>query len=336
MNKPKIIATFPLTTILIIVSFIAALLCTGCSGSDNLAGTAEEPNELAYQDQPISSSKEPDAQISSSSERVKNSSSSSEKASSSSSSKEPAKPKSSSSVKDNDRPDTSSSAPASSSSSEKPPQGIQPPDENDKSSSSSVPSSSSFKDPGDGDTHSPPQSSTPENPLSLSDYIAIFGLEDMPFDTTVMASIATKEDTSSPQQPPAAQTSEFDRIGVHQFVKQNIYALSDLFPIAAKQYKELAAAIANDSAECGLYLLNIRGSSENVGHLLTKVTPDSMTVVDIVAPNCMTNTNGKLVRFLFSYCGDMSRDPEIVRTSVISDVPMNKCPDRLTGNEWVK
>lgn len=317
-------------------SFAMVLLCSGCSESDKLAGTAEEPNELAYQDQVSSSSKEPDTLISSSSERVKSSSSSSEKTSSSSSSQEPVKPKSSSSVVDNDKPGTSSSAPASSSSSEKPPQGIQPPDENDKSSSSSVPSSSSFKDPGDGDTHTPPQSSTPENPPSLSDYIAIFGLEDMPFDTTVMASIATKEDTSSPQQPPAAQTSEFDRIGVHQFVKQNIYALQDLFPIAAKQYKELATAIANDSAECGLYLLNIRGSSENVGHLLTNVTPDSMTVVDIVAPNCMTNTNGKLVRFLFSYCGDVNSDPEIVRTSVTSDVPTKQCPDRLTGSEWVK
>lgn len=326
MNKLKIF----------FASFAMVLLCTGCSESDKLAGTAEEPNELAYQDQVSSSSKEPDTLISSSSERVKSSSSSSEKTSSSSSSQEPVKPKSSSSVVDNDKPDTSSSAPASSSSSEKPPQGIQPPDENDKSSSSSVPSSSSFKDPGDGDTHTPPQSSTPENPPSLSDYIAIFGLEDMPFDTTVMASIATKEDTSSPQQPPAAQTSEFDRIGVHQFVKQNIYALQDLFPIAAKQYKELATAIANDSAECGLYLLNIRGSSENVGHLLTNVTPDSMTVVDIVAPNCMTNTNGKLVRFLFSYCGDVNSDPEIVRTSVTSDVPTKQCPDRLTGSEWVK
>ena len=326
MNKLKIF----------FASFAMVLLCTGCSESDKLAGTAEEPNELAYQDQVSSSSKEPDTLISSSSERVKSSSSSSEKTSSSSSSQEPVKPKSSSSVVDNDKPGTSSSAPASSSSSEKPPQGIQPPDENDKSSSSSVPSSSSFKDPGDGDTHTPPQSSTPENPPSLSDYIAIFGLEDMPFDTTVMASIATKEDTSSPQQPPAAQTTEFDGIGVHQFVKQNIYALNELFPVAAKQYKELAAAIANDSAECGLYLLNIRGSSENVGHLLTKVTPDSMTVVDIVAPNCMTNTNGKLVRFLFSYCGDVNHDPEIVRTSVTSDVSTKQCPDRLMGNEWVK
>ena len=327
MNKLKIF----------FASFAMVLLCTGCSESDKLAGTAEEPNELAYQDQVSSSSKEPDTLESSSSKQVKSSSSSSERAkSSSSSSQEPVKPKSSSSVVDNDKPGTSSSAPASSSSSEKPPQGIQPPDENDKSSSSSVPSSSSFKDPGDGDTHTPPQSSTPENPPSLSDYIAIFGLEDIPFDTTVMASIATKEDTSSPQQPPAAQTSEFDRIGVHQFVKQNIYALQDLFPIAAKQYKELATAIANDSAECGLYLLNIRGSSENVGHLLTNVTPDSMTVVDIVAPNCMTNTNGKLVRFLFSYCGDVNSDPEIVRTSVTSDVPTKQCPDRLTGSEWVK
>ena len=326
MNKLKIF----------FASFAMVLLCSGCSESDKLAGTAEEPNELAYQDQVSSSSKEPDTLISSSSERVKSSSSSSEKTSSSSSSQEPVKPKSSSSVVDNDKPGTSSSAPASSSSSEKPPQGIQPPDENDKSSSSSVPSSSSFKEPGDGDTHTPPQSSTPENPPSLSDYIAIFGLEDMPFDSTVMASVAMREESSSPQDPPSAQATEFDGIGVHQFVKQNIYALQDLFPIAAKQYKELATAIANDSAECGLYLLNIRGSSENVGHLLTNVTPDSMTVVDIVAPNCMTNTNGKLVRFLFSYCGDVNSDPEIVRTSVTSDVPTKQCPDRLTGSEWVK
>ena len=327
MKKPKIIATFPLTAILIIASFVAALLCTGCSDSDNLAGTAEEPNELAYQEQEDSSSAEQIKSSSSSSERTKKSSSSS--------SKEPDKPKSSSSSKAPEKPDTSSSAPASSSSSEKPPQGIQPPDENDKSSSSSVPSSSSFKDPGDGDTQSPPTQSTPKQP-TLSDYIAFFGLEDMPFDTTVMASIATKEDSSTQQQPPAAQATEFDGIGVHQFVKQNIYALNELFPIAAKQYKELATAIANDSAECGLYLLNIRGSSENVGHLLTKVTPDSMTVVDIVAPNCQKNTSGKLVRFLFSYCGDVDSDPVIKRTSVTSDISANRCPDKLMGSEWVK
>lgn len=327
MNKPKIIATFPLTTILIIASFVAALLCAGCSDSDNLAGTAEEPNELAYQEQEDSSS----------SEQIKSSSSSSErtKKSSSSSSKEPAKPKSSSSSKAPEKPDTSSSAPASSSSSEKPPQGIQPPDENDKSSSSSVPSSSSFKDPGDGDTQSPPTQTTPKQP-TLSDYIAYFGLEDMPFDSTVMASVAMREESSSPQDPPSAQATEFDGIGVHQFVKQNIYALNELFPIAAKQYKKLADAIANDSAECGLYLLNIRGSNETAGHLLTGVSADTMTVVDIVAPNCMTNTNGKLVRFLFSYCGDVDRDPIIKRTSVTSDVPANRCPDKLMGSEWVK
>lgn len=328
MNKPKTIATFPLTAFLIIASFVAALLCAGCSDSDNLAGTAEEPNELAYQEQEDSSS----------SEQIKSSSSSSErtKKSSSSSSKEPAKPKSSSSVVDNDKPGTSSSAPASSSSSEKPPQGIQPPDENDKSSSSSVPSSSSFKDPGDGDTHTPPQSSTPENPPSLSDYIAIFGLEDMPFDTTVMASVAMREESSSPQDPPSAQASEFDRVGAHQFVKENIAAISTYFPQAAKQYSELVEAIANDSAECGLYLLNIRGSDETAGHLLTGVSADTMTVVDIVAPNCQKNTSGKLVRFLFSYCGDVDRDPEIKRTSVTSDISANRCPDKLMGSEWVK
>ena len=319
MNKPKIIATFPLTAILIIASFVAALLCTGCSESDNLAGTAEEPNELAYQEQEDSSS----------SERTKKSSSSS--------SKEPAKPKSSSSSKAPEKPDTSSSAPASSSSSELPPHGVEPfdGDQNESSSSSKIPASSSSKEPGDGDTQSPPTQTTPKQP-TLSDYIAYFGLEDMPFDSTVMASVAMREESSSPQDPPSAQATEFDGIGVHQFVKQNIYALNELFPIAAKQYKKLADAIKNDSAECGLYLLNIRGSNETAGHLLTGVSADTMTVVDIVAPNCMTNTNGKLVRFLFSYCGDVNSDPEIVRTSVTSDVPTKQCPDRLTGSEWVK
>jgi len=61
-----------------------------------------------------------------------------------------------------------------------------------------------------------------------------------------------------------------------------------------------------------------------------------MTVVDIVASSCLTNTNGKLVRFLFSYCGDVDRDPIIKRTSVTSDIPANRCPDKLMGSEWVK
>ena len=318
-------------------SFAMVLLCSGCSESDKLAGTAEEPNELAYQDQPLSSSEKPDTLESSSSKQVKSNSSSEREKSSSSSSKEPDKPKSSSSSKAPEKPETSSSAPGSSSSSEKPPDGNDPfdGDQNESSSSSKIPASSSSKEPGDGDTQSPPTQTTPK-PLTLSDYIALFDLEDMPFDTTVMASIATKEDSFTQQQPPAAQATEFDGIGVHQFVKQNIYALNELFPIAAKQYKELADAIANDSAECGLYLLNIRGSSENVGHLLTKVSPDTMTVVDIVASNCLTNTNGKLVRFLFSYCGDVDRDPIIKRTSVTSDIPANRCPDKLMGSEWVK
>ena len=318
-------------------SFAMVLLCSGCSESDKLAGTAEEPNELAYQDQPLSSSEKPDTLESSSSKQVKSSSSSSERAkSSSSSSLEPAKPKSSSSSKDDEKPSTSSSAPASSSSSELPPDGNDPFDgENESSSSSKIPASSSSKEPGDGDTQSPPTQTTPKQP-TLSDYIAYFGLEDMPFDSTVMASVAMREESSSPQDPPSAQATEFDGIGVHQFVKQNIYALQDLFPIAAKQYKELATAIANDSAECGLYLLNIRGSNETVGHLLTKVSPDTMTVVDIVAPSCLTNTNGKLVRFLFSYCGDVNSDPIIKKTSVTSDIPANRCPDKLMGSEWVK
>lgn len=317
-------------------SFAMVLLCTGCSESDKLAGTAEEPNELAYQDQESSSSEKPDTLTSSSSKQVK-SSSSSEKTSSSSSSQEPVKPKSSSSVVDNDKPGTSSSAPGSSSSSELPPHGVEPfdGDQNESSSSSKIPASSSSKDPGDGDTQSPPTQTTPKQP-TLSDYIAFFGLEDMPFDTMVMASVAMREASSSPQDPPSAQTSEFDRVGAHQFVKENIAALSTYFPQAAKQYSELVEAIANDSAKCGLYMLNIRGSNETAGHLLTGVSADTMTVVDIVASSCLTNTNGKLVRFLFSYCGDVDRDPVIKRTSVTSDIPANRCPDKLMGSEWVK
>jgi hypothetical protein len=328
MNKLKIF----------FASFAMVLLCTGCSESDKLAGTAEEPNELAYQDQPLSSSEKPDTLESSSSKQVKSSSSSSERTkSSSSSSQEPAKPKSSSSSKDDEKPSTSSSAPASSSSSELPPDGNDPfdGDKNESSSSSKIPASSSSKDPGDGDTQSPPTQTTPKQP-TLSDYIAYFGLEDMPFDTTVMASVAMWEESSSPQDPPSAQASEFDRVGAHQFVKENIAALSTYFPQAAKQNSELVEAIANDSAECGLYLLNIRGSNETAGHLLTGVSADTMTVVDIVAPNCQKNTSGKLVRFLFSYCGDVDSDPVIKRTSVTSDIPVSRCPDKLMGSEWVK
>lgn len=182
---------------------------------------------------------------------------------------------------------------------------------------------------------------SPARPNTLEKYIKQFGIDSLQFDNTVMASttLETKapgsSDTSDTN-PPSIFDTEFGHVGLHPFVKANIAALDDLFPEAAKEYADLVTAIKNGNNECGLYLLNIYGEQQNIGHIAIDIQPDSITVLDIVANNCKETTNGRLIGFLFSYCGEMNRYPELTRIPVEIDIPSNKCPSIKQNKEWVK
>ena len=298
----------------IIALFGIASLWVGCSDSQKVTGTSEEENEVIAHNESSSSSL-PEGKSSSSSKNVEPelSSCSSEKdtqTTSSSSDKE----KSSSS----DAPVESSSSSAESSSSVESSSSLEPPFYN----------SSSSDRPGavEGSTN---------NPNTFGYYVSTFSLDSVAFDSSVIASAIVYVEPPPATLPVSSSSTpkEFREPGLHQFTKDNIDTLKLKFPKAVKRYKDLITAIENDSAECNLYLYNVNGSAQAAGHILAGITPDSITVVDVVSENCYP-TAGEIFGFLFTYCGEMNSEPELVRVAVESDIPANKCPNG--PSEWIK
>ena len=304
----------------IIALFGIASLWVGCSDSARVTGTSEEENEVIARNE-SSSSSGPEAKSSSSKDGESKSSSSSgwnvsadSRDISSSSSKVPEPVEgSSSSEKDTQTTSSSSDKEESSSSSEPPP---------------SFESSSSDR-PGavEGSTN---------NPNTFDYYISTFALDSAAFDSSVMASAIVYVEPPPATLPVSSSSTpkEFREPGLHQFMKDNIDTLKLKFPKAVKRYKDLITAIENGSAECNLYLYNVQGSAEAAGHTLASITPDSITVFDIVSEKC-GSTETMMFGFLFTYCGEMNSEPELVRVTVESDNPKGKCPNGQIM-EWIK
>lgn len=210
----------------------------------------------------------------------------------------------------------------------------------DKGSSSSgtpgVESSSSIGDQNQnssssGDVHTPPS-----NNGSLDAYLQQYGLETKHrFDKAVLAFNKSEMVSRTPAMDGSTNSTEFDGEGVSKFVQQNIGAIEALFPKAAAKYTDLVEATKNGTNKCSLYSFNLYGNEKYAGHVLEYVSPDTMKVVDIVAKNCEDNTSNQIVRFLFSYCGDVSKDPVIDRTTATSDIAKDKCPATKADDEWV-
>lgn len=304
----------------IIALFGIASLWVGCSDSQKVTGTSEEENEVIARHE-SSSSSGPEAKSSSSKDGESKSSSSSgwnvsadSRDISSSSSKVPEPVEgSSSSEKDTQTTSSSSDKEEFSSSSEPPP---------------SFESSSSDR-PGavEGSTN---------NPNTFDYYISTFALDSAAFDSSVMASAIVYVEPPPATLPVSSSSTpvEFREPGLHQFTKDNIDTLKLKFPKAVKRYKDLITAIENGSAECNLYLYNVQGSAEAAGHTLASITPDSITVFDIVSEKC-GSTETMMFGFLFTYCGEMNSEPELVRVTVESDNPKGKCPNGQIM-EWIK
>ena len=291
----------------IIALFGIASLWVGCSDTQKVTGTSEEENEVIARNE-SSSSSGPEAKSSSSKDGESKSSSSSGWNVSADS-----QDISSSSEKDTQTTSSSSDKEESSSSSEPPP---------------SFESSSSDR-PGavEGSTN---------NPNTFDYYISTFALDSAAFDSSVMASAIVYVEPPPATLPVSSSSTpvEFREPGLHQFTKDNIDTLKLKFPKAVKRYKDLITAIENGSAECNLYLYNVQGSAEAAGHTLASITPDSITVFDIVSEKC-GSTETMMFGFLFTYCGEMNSEPELVRVTVESDNPKDKCPNGQIM-EWIK
>ena len=291
----------------IIALFGIASLWGGCSDTQKVTGTSEEENEVIARNESSSSSL-PEGKSSSSKDGESKSSSSSGWNVSADS-----QDISSSSEKDTQTTSSSSDKEESSSSSEPPP---------------SFESSSSDR-PGtvEGGTN---------NPNTFDYYISTFALDSAAFDSSVMASAIVYVEPPPATLPVSSSSTpkEFREPGLHQFTKDNIDTLKLKFSKAVKRYKDLITAIENGSAECNLYLYNVQGSAEAAGHTLASITPDSITVFDIVSEKC-GSTETMMFGFLFTYCGEMNSEPELVRVTVESDNPKGKCPNGQIM-EWIK
>lgn len=295
-----------------LMSLCSILFFASCGDSGSFAGTSEDTNELA--------------------ENISSSSQYAEEKIPSSDSKTPIVENSSSSGV---RLDLSSSAKVSSSSSEHE-KGVPKISSSSKvlSSSSRYIPSSSEKNPRD------PVESTPMPKNTLESYLNDFKLDSSSFDGGVLSAKLDRNENlnaSDPVNPPhSASATEFDGPWPHKFVKKNIGALDEFFPMAKKEYSEIISAIKNETldANCGLYMLNVEGNENSAGFVLANVAKDTLTVLDIPVGKC-NPTQGITVRFLFYYCGELDSRPEINHVLVENNLS-DKCPVYKDEREWVK
>ena len=295
------------------------LVCTGCSRSDEIAGTSEEPNEIAREES--SSSLDSTAEESSSSsaeEKVVSSSSSEEKVVSSSSSDGKIAQSSSSEPKELS---SSSSAPAVSS-----------------SSSSSKGNGQSGDRPG-GD---PPPSAVPDQ--NLAAYAYIYGNSKATFDDAVLATkVVYREkdfdpigtDPGVPGSQPGDAVTELNSPGLHK-IGNRLDVLYDLYPESAEKLIAVSERAAEENEKCETYLYNVSGLSDAIGHVLTQVTADTIAVADIRAGECKNSTEGMVLGFVFVYCGEMNEFPREKREYVDRGSNTNTCPVSEYENEWAK
>lgn len=273
---------------------VAFAVFTACSDNASVAGTAVEPNQQAYEN------------VSSSSE-VRDVESSSEVVSSSSA---PKTATSSASV-----PQCSFVNPASSSSGENTAasSATPTPASSSEDQTNQVPSSSS-SNPESSSTMTPPvenpQSSSGINDDSpgvqeptnkLSDFIWQYRA-DVEFDKNVLAYHLVGSDHCELGEicdDTPAIYEEFRHAGFYSEVDSDV--IKYLFPKA-----ENLISTRTKPLECPLRLLNVETRS-NTGFVLTRISADTLTVVDLeISSSCNVSTEEKVFGILFMYCGEFS------------------------------
>lgn len=263
------------------VSIVAFAVFAACSDNASVAGTAVEPNQQAYEN--ISSSS--DVVSSSSAPKTATSSASVPR----SSSVNPA----SSSSGENTAASSATPVPASSA--------TQVP-----SSSPSNPESSStvtppWEDPqsSSGIDDNSPSVQEPTN--KLSDFIWQYRA-DVEFDKNVLAYHLVGCDHCEQGEicdDTPAIYEEFRHAGFYSEVDSDV--IKYLFPKA-----ENLISTRTKPLECPLRLLNVETRS-NTGFVLTKISADTLTVVDLeISSSCNVSTEEKVFGILFMYCGEFS------------------------------
>lgn len=290
------------------VSIVAFAVFAACSDNASVAGTAVEPNQQAYEN------------ISSSSDVV-------------SSSSAPKTATSSASV-----PQSSSVNPVSSSSGENTAASSATPVPS--SSATQVPSSSP-SNPESSSTVTPPwedpQSSSGINDDSpsvreptnkLSDFIWQYRA-DVEFDKNVLAYHLVGSDHCEQGEicdDTPAIYEEFRHARFYSEVDSDV--IKYLFPKA-----ENLISTRTKPLECPLRLLNVETRS-NTGFVLTRISADTLTVVDLkISSSCDVSTEKKVFGILFMYCGEFSSNVVVEHKEPVESTADVCVPEYET--EWI-
>lgn len=294
------------------VSIVAFAMFTACSDNASVAGTAVEPNQQAYEN------------ISSSSDVV-----------SSSSAQKPAT--SSASV-----PQSSSVNPASSSSGENTAASFATPTPASSSedqtnqvhaSSSSNPESSSTMTPpvenpqsSSGINDDNPGVQEPTN--RLGDFIRQYRA-DVEFDENVLAYHLVGCDPCEQGEICAATPAIYEEFRHAVFYSEvDSDVIKYLFPKA-----ENLISTRTKPLECPLRLLNVETRS-NTGFVLTRISADTLTVVDLkISSSCNVSTEKKVFGILFMYCGDFASNVVVEHKEPVESTADVCVPEYET--EWI-
>ncbi|MBR6942074.1 MAG: hypothetical protein IKH55_03180 [Fibrobacter sp.] len=149
---------------------------------------------------------------------------------------------------------------------------------------------------------------------TLEAFLEKYDITDYSFDKNVLAYNETSGYCDALQNTcfEAPGIGEFRTLGLHRFEANDITALTTIFPHAA-------AAMNNKIEGCPLYVLNISDTSPAI-HILTNITKDTITIVNI-SDECAYEPRpfDMNVGFLFTYCDELSENPEVVTTQVFDD-----------------
>ena len=280
----------------ICVAAFSAFSLSACS--DKIAGTAEEPNQIAQGTESSSSAK-----LSNSSETPNGLLD----LSSDSSVPSPTINISSSSESERDGFDPITINPTPSSSS--------------KSTSGNGGSEAGFPSFGNPDCHCPSDSkcncgSDGAPAYTLDDYLKNYNITDVSYDDNVLAFNKTYDGQLEDVYNSAkVNTSQLRSIGLHKITRENLGGLGALFLRASVNMGgmlyEKDGVVSRTQGGCQLYVLNVYDTSPVI-HVLTEISKDTIKITN-VHDNCDYEAYPfeMHVGFLFEYCGELSESPKI-------------------------
>lgn len=151
---------------------------------------------------------------------------------------------------------------------------------------------------------------------TLDDYLKNYNITDVSYDENVLAFNKTYDsqldDVYNSGDP---KTAELRTIGLHKITRENLGGLSVLFlrtavNMGGKLY-EKDGVVSRTQGGCQLYVLNVYDTSPVI-HVLTEISKDTIKITD-VHDNCDYEPYPfeMHVGFLFEYCGELSESPKI-------------------------